>query len=305
MVDDIMGLDNQQFRLMIWAFRQFKREQVDQAMDITAALKTIEEDMQTQAYAMGFLTKITEKINEEWICRNPQCKSIVKATDWLRNVKGLTEQEILAEHGQFFCPRCGDQYRPWKRIYGDHLDAHGNLVLVPANKALVIKANDASMAQAVGNSVTGRNGEEYMIMLIQWPENSVDKMWERMKLITANLVGQTMTPGQLSQKIMQTAKDQTVGNFFRDGTMSVTTKQRITNYNATVTAKNMIRLDLAERDFQGRICFDYTEYEYRTGQTHVMDQDELLQYMIMMQTQVLASTRAASFLKQTRTEAAM
>jgi hypothetical protein len=81
------------------AFRLFYKDNEASAMDIGRTFKTLEKDLfNNRVYALGFLTRISNKLSEEWVCRRPFCMRIIHAKHWLRTVVGHDLEEVVKEH---------------------------------------------------------------------------------------------------------------------------------------------------------------------------------------------------------------
>ena len=320
MVDAMMtsyeSIDRKSQIRVLQVFSIHSRECEIMRIDIAITIRTIDEELLGHAYAMGFATKIMADINLEWLCRNPDCCRLIKATQWLRNVEGSELEAIIHEHGQFWCPACCKLYRPWVDMPGSDPDeAKAKLArdrmnqgfwdpsrLIPANKAYLIKnsigfrSNTPDLVGSVDSAAARTvdfNGDQWLVFLAEWPEITVEKLADRLKLITNGLVqNPPRSQQELAEKIYQRAvtDDNNKSVHWEHATMTEANIQKIKDRNWG--AKKAVRLDLATDSWDQKIHYDFLPFKFVAGQTTVMHMDEQLELFVLMKTQLMAAAEA-------------
>jgi hypothetical protein len=189
------------------------------------------------------------------------------------------------EHGLFYCPACGESYEPWKHMPSDQypnahyggvrIDRRRDLRRVPVNKCVLMKQKDAA-----GDAVDGVH-----VMLSHWDSTNAEKLMDRIKLVTMGL-----SEGMASEDPIQFFARE-IGSLSPKSVCSQAwIKTKMTSVTRTyVEGKNLhkpIRLDLSQ-DANGDIWFEYIQYKW-TPETRVMSEDEVLQTLLLLQTEMFA-----------------
>ena len=286
------------------------------SIDISNSLQTIDQDLMGSAYAIGMATKIIADINQEWLCRNPECSVLVKATQWLRNIAGNELEDYIAQHGQFWCPRCTRKYQPWKDMPGADPDVNkANAArkrvnegiwdakrLIPANKAYLMKnttghgageANDPRSIGSAAGRTTDDHGDQWLAFLCEWPEITIDRLIDRLKVVSAGLANSPPTsPRDLATRMYKKAlcDDANLSVSWNHARMTPQSIEAIDHRNAT--ANKAVRLDLAANRINGHIEYDYLPVTFKAGQTTIMHMDEQIELWLLIKTSLFAAAEA-------------
>ena len=308
-MDSVEQLPHTHKLLVMSAFSLHAHDCDIMALDIARSLKSIEQDLLGYQYALGFATKIMREINQEWICRNPLCSCLVKAPHWLRNVTGQTTQEIIEQHGQFWCPRCVKMFQPWVDMPECDLNpvearklantGHWNPSrLVPANKAYVVKNTLRIMDRDKGNaaaSAIDQDGDEWLVFLTVWPDITIERLIERLKFICSGLANEPPKSKQelanmIYNKAVKDSNQHTVQ--WTDTVMTPDNVRYLEHRNMQANPDNQVRLDLAKSPTTGQIHYSFIPYKFTSGQTTVMDMDEQIQLWMLIKTSLFSAASA-------------
>ena len=310
------SVDLQTKAMILQVFSLHDRDCEIMTIDIANSLKTIDQDLMGSAYAIGMATKIIADINQEWICRNPECSVLVKATQWLRNIVGDELQDYIAQHGQFWCPRCAKMYQPWKDMPGSDpdvakADAARKKVnagiwdakrLIPANKAYLMKnttghsAGEANDPRSIGSAAgftTDDQGDQWLVFLCEWPEITIDNLVSRLKVVSAGLANSPPTsPQDLAMKMYKKAlsDDANLSVSWNRARMTLSSIEAINHRN--INAKKPVRLELAANKINGHVEYDYLPVNFKAGQTTIMHMEEQIELWLLIKTSLFAAAEA-------------
>ena len=311
------SVDHQTKTLVLRVFSVHAVECEIIAMDIRVSLHSIHQSLLGHTYALGMITKIMSDINQEWLCRQPDCSNLIKATQWLRNVEGNDIEEIINEHGHFWCPKCAKMYKPWVDMPGADPDVikanaarqrmnegkwdHNRLI--PANKAYLVK-NSIGPGAAGENTIMGlpgssagatfdQHGNQWLVFLCEWPDLPTEAMINRLQIVSAGLASNPPKSAQelaisIHHKALTDDKNKAV-----EWQHAVMAKPQIDaielrNYGA----KKPVRLDLAKDPSDGMIHFDFLPVQFQAGQTTVMHMDEQIEMWLLIKTSLFAAAES-------------
>ena len=120
-----------------------------------------------KVYALDFLHSITDTVHRFYMCRHSTCRAFSLNTCWAVN-KYKTH---------FRCPRCGQQYRPWRQQPG----------YVPASHVWVVESKDKNIPDTLIMSVWPNTADDnwvYQMMELQAGLTEEDNLKSESDLLT-------------------------------------------------------------------------------------------------------------------------
>ena len=80
MMTSFHQVDRQTQIMILQVFSMRNQECEIMAIDIATSLKSIDEELMGKTYAIGMATKIMADVDQEWLCRQPDCSRLIKST---------------------------------------------------------------------------------------------------------------------------------------------------------------------------------------------------------------------------------
>ena len=117
----------------------------------------------TTTHLMEFVDKVLPGLDEYYICRQKICSMVCLSTHWVHN----------NPNGQFRCPACGEQYRPWKEQPGYWKT---NKVFVTYDD-VGLQAGRAELAAGSSDGLAHKN--QVMVFPVIWPDTATQVMMDR------------------------------------------------------------------------------------------------------------------------------
>ena len=129
-----------------------------------------------------WLFKVTDSLDQHFICRNVECTSVIHNHHWLRQIS--TDYPIREQHGRYTCPRCLTPYRP--HAERTNASALQSKKLVPAQKALIMAENgEVNVETPVRGQTISKEHGDYHLFLMEWEKTDDDMLLGRLKQIMA------------------------------------------------------------------------------------------------------------------------
>ena len=144
------------------------------------------------ALVAQYLSDITPMMSEYFLCRqkDPQCGWFSISANWAYNYGSGNEGG-----GQFRCPSCGAQYRPWLQ----------RASLLECNKLMVLQNDDVPIVLP-DNTVIDKN--QTVMLPIWWCDTPAEKMQHRVKEIFGQIHAEMrdMSVGDMMREIKTIAE---------------------------------------------------------------------------------------------------
>lgn len=224
-----------------------------------------------------FVDDITSTQSKYYMCRDVSCRHYGPAWHWFMTSTSLpdttlnqkeTPHEINAEflaqfkppfhHGHYKCPLCFKKYQPW---------AEGSKAnpLVPASHVMVLKYKDPETGQPVES-----------MFLTKWPDTITQNLEDDLKVVYNNLA-QECAAGCIteimSKTVMLANKGARSTSFTRKPVGKWVMDQAVQSITTSPLPWRFRHLPMDEK---GRHCFDHAKYEYKPGETVILEQSELI-----------------------------
>ena len=244
---------------------------------------------------------ITPSLYNHFLCRNPQCKSVILNSHWLNTIDNNSPKQ-----GVYLCPKCLETYRPFSGI------SHNRNIgeLVKAKQCLVIKvpATHSANAPMVGGQQLASTDIEhtYHCFLMQWPETETQYLLNTMKQITADLLEgwiqaedkvlylhcKLMTHLQKTQRLPYMQREAWTQNNIAE-----------IQYRNTQAGSNKYKLELLPNKWNNRTgsheyydCFTYV----CTADTPILEPREVTDFLSLMYTQIFLTEMARPISRTTK-----
>jgi hypothetical protein len=184
----------------------------------------------TSTHTVGFVEKVLIGLGDYFICRQKHCSMVCLSTHWVHN----------KPNGNYRCPACGEQYRPWKEQPG----------YWRANKVFVYY--DAGRAELAAGSSDGlADNDQVMIFPVIWPDEAVQEIIDRFKAILLDINNDVIAlpPQDRLGYVMENLPDTPRPCFFQQYEFLPETKAHIDEINARQsTNKKAWQYDHIEKD---------------------------------------------------------
>ena len=242
---------------------------------------------------------VLPSLHHHFICRNPDCKKVVMSHHWATSVKHGARKQ-----GHYLCPSCLAIYRPFSDI-----DHKGNPLLKP-KQCLVVKAQgpihnlDMRAAQTLAHD--DRPEIHYYLYLMEWPEETTDKLFNDLKIHTAELF-----------KAYDSAEDriQFLHDAIRD---QLRQAQRLPYMTRTAWPEDHLR-ELEYRNQQANFelyriqdlptfgpadkkipFYDWCHYKYTEGETQVLSPQQVTKIMALTFCRMMVASHTKELLHQAK-----
>ena len=80
MLTSFHQVDRKTQAMILQVFSIHNKESEIMAIDIATSLKPIDDELMGKTYAIGMAAKIMADASQEWLCRQPDCSRLIKAT---------------------------------------------------------------------------------------------------------------------------------------------------------------------------------------------------------------------------------
>ena len=199
-VDILSSTEGDRARIMA-AFRQWGEDTVKSALDPDWDRHAFFQRIEADNHLTEWASKITDTMQQHYICRKIGCQAVVDNKHWLRKISPLAP--IKDQHGRYNCPHC-NAYRPWIQQSD----------LVPAQKALIVAAPDTTdLATSTGaqqlqvhQPSQGAN-TSYFLYLTEWEKKDEDRLLQQLKLAILNIQQEITDRDDFNQFITEALKD--------------------------------------------------------------------------------------------------
>ena len=124
---------------LLTALTKWHETHAEQALTGESPLKAYIQSPDFTEHLKEWWDAITPSLYNHFLCRNPNCKSVILNSHWLRTMDNNSPKQ-----GVYLCPKCLETYRPFSGI--SHNKNIGELV--PAKQCLVIKVPAQHSANA-------------------------------------------------------------------------------------------------------------------------------------------------------------
>ncbi|CAE7330335.1 unnamed protein product [Symbiodinium necroappetens] len=260
-----------------------------------------------------WLFKVTDSLDQHFICRNVECSSVIHNHHWLRQIS--TDYPIREQHGRYTCPRCLTPYRP----HADRTNASAlqSKKLVPAQKALIMAENgEVNIDIPVRGQTISKDNTDYHLFLMEWEKTDDDMLLGRLKQIMAEYradLGTDDFRAPLQAAIRDQAVKYQLLGYFEETAWTLENMENILNRNYSVDRKNIYRPDLLptmtyprkylDETFNTKENFEsydirsfrkdppyyhFSVYQYEPDSTVTMKQNDFLGFMSLCYIQLRA-----------------
>jgi hypothetical protein len=118
-----------------------------------------------------FVEKVVTVQDSWFLCRQKQCSMIIPSEDWVHN----------RPNGQYRCPACGKQYRPWKLEPNCWI---ANKVLIYP-RAVCLPVDEAELAAGLSDGPT--DNDQQIVFPVVWPHYIHDESINRFHSIISDI----------------------------------------------------------------------------------------------------------------------
>ena len=176
-VADLAKLDHYKKTRVLRAFHEWEQTSIAVAIDPDWDADKFWDMASNEAPLADWLYKVTDSIDQHFVCRSKDCLSVIHNHHWLRQISRDS------------CPRCLTGYRPWAQR--NNASSTNAPTFVPAQKALIINGDGMTTADLdtptpAGHRLTS-DGGDYMLYLMQWEKKDDDALVGKLKQIMAGL----------------------------------------------------------------------------------------------------------------------
>ena len=316
---DIEGLNAEQRKQVFQAFEQWQTASIAKSIDPNWNGDEFWNMALNDAPLTDWFFKISDRLDQRFICRNRDCTSVIHNHHWLRQVS--TEYKLRDQHGRYHCPRCLTPYRP--HAVRTNAASLNTKTLVPAQKALIVDSTGRLHDELPAHGQRLHNEDhEYFIYLTQWEKTDDDALIGRLKQIMAAYKADFGTD-DFRQRLVCAIRDQNVKyqnlGYFTETTWSEDNMMNILDRNFQTTKK--YRPDLlpteahpnrpldetanTQENFQAYGIssfrkdppfYHFATYDYVEDETVVLTQDDMMRFMALCYIRL----RAAQYLNGDR-----
>ena len=177
-VADMDKLDADRRARVMVAFEQWQVSSLARAIDPNWDGDAFWNMAINDAPLTDWLFKVTDSLDQHFICRNVECTSVIHNHHWLRQIS--TDYPIREQHGRYTCPRCLTPYRP--HAERTNAGALQSKKLVPAQKALIMAENgEVNVETPVRGQTISKEHGDYHLFLMEWEKTDDDMLLGRLK----------------------------------------------------------------------------------------------------------------------------
>ena len=304
-VADMDKLDPDRRARVMVAFEQWQVSSIARAIDPNWDGDAFWDMALNDAPLTDWLFKVTDSLDQHFICRNVECTAVIHNHHWLRQIS--TDYPIREQHGRYTCPRCLTPYRP--HAERTNAGALQSKKLVPAQKALIMAENgEVNVETPVRGQIIEKEHGEYHLFLMEWEKTDDDMLLGRLKQIMAEYRADLGTE-DFRAPLQAAIRDQAVKyhqllGYFEETAWTLENIENILNRNFTVNRKNIYRPDLLptaahphkylDETFNTKENFEaygiaeyrrdppyyhFSVYEYDPETTVIMKQNDFLRFM--------------------------
>ncbi len=187
-----------------------------------------------------FLSELVPGMDEYFVCRQRTCLTVTHNTSWIHN----------SPNGQYLCPSCAQQYRPWKMqpgyckankvfIVDLRVRPEARPIAVAASSEAVPPGAVAASSEAVpGGAVFGEAGAEYCAYPTIWADTATSTLTNKFKEITcdADTKLENMAPARRLEYVNQFIDSKGHRGYFKPTQLSATVMQEADQRNARMEA---------------------------------------------------------------------
>ena len=287
---------------LLTALTKWHETHAEQALTGESPLKAYIQSPDFTEHLKEWWDAITPSLYNHFLCRNPNCKSVILNSHWLRTMDNNSPKQ-----GVYLCPKCLETYRPFSGI--SHNKNIGELV--PAKQCLVIKvpAQHSANAPVVGGQQLASTDTEhtYHCFLMQWPETDTQYLLNTMKQITADLLEGWIQADDkvlfLHSKLMAHLQKTQLLPYMKREAWTQNNIAEIQNRN-TQAGSDKYKLDLLPKTWNARTgsheyyydCFTYV----CTAETPILEPREVTDLMSLMYTQIFLTEMARPLTQTTK-----
>ena len=274
---------------LLTALTKWHETHAEQALTGESPLKAYIQSPDFTEHLKEWWDAITPSLYNHFLCRNPNCKSVILNSHWLRTMDNNSPKQ-----GVYLCPKCLETYRPFSGISHNKKNIGE---LVPAKQCLVIKvpAQHSANAPVVGGQQLASTDTEhtYHCFLMQWPETDTQYLLNTMKQITADLLEGWIQADDkvlfLHSKLMAHLQKTQLLPYMKREAWTQNNIAEIQNRN-TQAGSDKYKLDLLPKTWNARTgsheyyydCFTYV----CTAETPILEPREVTDLMSLMYTQI-------------------
>ena len=170
-------LDDHKKQMVMRAFFEWEQTSIAKSLDPDWDADKFWDMASREATLTDWLYKVTESIDQHFVCRSKACASVIHNHHWLRQISW--GYPIASQHGRYSCPRCLTGYRPW--ALRNTASSTNAPTFVPAQKALIINGEGMTAPDS------GSDGGDYLLFLMEWEKKDDDALVGKLKQIMAGL----------------------------------------------------------------------------------------------------------------------
>lgn len=241
--------------------------------------------------AAQFLSTIVEGLDQEYVCRDPECHSITPPNSWLQSI------------GIYRCPWCSLRYQPW--AIGN---APSHSPLVPAQKCFIMDTTGEASIPFSDDGVEGpwhtsgvavnqtmlagtlvAANKTYSMFLCEWEDKPMQDLVDKFKLIQAGLISEmlTATPNELKMKVLDLCTTANQKAYFQLRTVpQATIDLRDTLNQAPKWSTRPWSFGNHMRQPDGSYTALRTDYQYVEGKTKVLTAEDQMRFWAFSKYQI-------------------
>ncbi len=178
-----------------------------------------------------FLSELVPGLDEYFLCRQRSCLAVTHNNTWIHN----------SPNGQYLCPSCAQQYRPWKEQPGY---CKANKVFIvdlqkrPESRPVAPGAITASSEVAPGGTIFGEGGAEYCAYPTIWADTATSTLVNKFKEVTSDADRrlEAMPPDARLQYVNEFIVHKGSRAFLKKTTLSQTVVAEVNTRNSRMAA---------------------------------------------------------------------
>jgi hypothetical protein len=196
--------------------QEWEQEFAQKALD-AEYITQLDCTLKTTTHLMDFVDKVLPGLDEYYMCRVRGCAMVCLAVNWVNN---------HPVGGQYRCPACGEQYRPWLNKQGYYKANKVIFTYEQENKhqpLLVPGSSDGPVSKNVVN-----------VFPVIWPDTATSMLRDRIKAISLDIDEKLLSlePRDRMEFVLDTLKGTAPNKVFQHFKFKADIKKKIDELNA-------------------------------------------------------------------------